>query len=257
MSKLYELRERVRELEKLSKADPGESPRETRAGFQMSINQARADLPAARTAYFNELSESLVKVYLTGNTDKNRKFVDLLKTKHLVFESPDFYGEIAARVAPTLGTDGMFKTESWRRFIEVVGDFSRRYGVTARTLPREPAGAGAPTFVELRNLMKKTVEDSFGYDLTKAFISEQVYHESFKTESQKSYALVPIFVDNLDERDMINASMFNKKPSYTVTFGENEDPTEEMADNLMFKVRSADKMERKAEKLEKSKNKGE
>lgn len=234
---LKESLEALKEAKKIANSDPFEAPKATRSGYQTLIAQMRAKLPELVNDYVKQLEKNIYKVYFTGDTPKNAEFVELLSKNAVVISTQDLYGEVAARVEPTLGKDGNFGSESWRRYIEVIGEYARKYGVVAKKLPVEPAGTGSKDLKELRLLIKKVTEEAFGWDLNKMYIYETVYKKASELNlTEGALIFVPIFVDDLNERDIINTQAYTHKPSYTVTFKEDEEPTVKLVQQFIKQV---------------------
>lgn len=227
------LKDKINSLKAFVAKHPGDVPAASRPSFEMSQRASRDELEKVSRDFFLALDKNCYKLFLSGNTEKNAKFVELLGKSVTVFTPTDLYGEIAAFLDTSLTPQRMFTSESWRRFLMFVGDYSRRYGVVAKKLPNEPAGIAFNSFIELRDGMKDVVEQAFGFDLAKAYIQEYVFNSALKAEINGGPIVVPIHINELDERDIINATLFKDKPSYTVTFEEGEEVTQEGVDKLV------------------------
>jgi hypothetical protein len=230
---LKALKDQINELKKFMSKHPGDVPLANRPAFEIRQRESKDELDKVSKEFFLALDKCCHKLFLTGSTDKNAKFVELLGKSVTVFVPTDIYGEAAAFLDTSLTPQRAFTSESWRRFLTFIGDYARRYGCVARRHPSEPAGICSKDFVDLRNQMKTLVEHTFDYDLAKANIQEQVFNLALKAEIDGGPIVVPIYVNSLDERDIINATLFKEKPSYTVTFEENEEVTQDGVDKLV------------------------
>ncbi len=233
---LVELKSQISDLKSLINKDSGDVPRATRSGFQIRQNQAKSELPELSKQFFDELQKSVVKVFFTGESGKNQLFVKLLSKSVTVFNPVDVYGQVALNCQHTLGYGGAFTSETWRQMLGSIGDVARKFGLVAVKVPTEPSGSSAPTLSDLRRIVKRVIDEAYGFNLAKAVIMEDVFNQAMKSEFSAGVIVVPMFVDDLDERDAINATLFRSKQSMTVTFAPEEFVSQELVDKFVSSI---------------------
>lgn len=242
MNSLEQSLKELKHAQQIVNSVPEQYPPETRSAHQTLIFQTKNKMGEYVKNYLDSLEPFLTKLYFLEN-EKNVKFLELLKKEADVLSySNDVYGEIANRVMPTLGGDKTFTSESWRRYLEVTGDFAYRYNLSAKVLPKEPSGFPVPDFASLRKLIKKVTEEAFGWELNRMFITEEVFKLASNMSLDATKPIyVPILIEDLAERDIINATTLKGKQNYTVVFKSEDEPSEKMVQQLIKTTKQANK----------------
>lgn len=233
---LNELKQTINEYNKLIKQDSAEFPPESRAGWTLKQQLAKNDLPKLQKDYFTELTKTLHKVNVVGgNPDMNMDFAKRLAEKVPTLVVQDVYGDLATQVLPLLTNGKDLGPTAWQRFLERAGDYSDYYQTFPYAVPAMPLSLTAGSLSELRIILKGVVEKYWGDTLNKAYVYQQVFKWSLTQTNDFTYGFVVVYQDS--EQDKDRNTMFTEKPSFTVSFDENDKSTEEVVTKLIEKAK--------------------
>lgn len=234
---MKELQTKINSHKALIKQDLYEFPTSTRGGWAAKQQQAKNELPTIQREYFSELENVLFKVYVVGNknTNLNKEFAQNLGKQVPTIVVEDVYSDLARQVQPLIGIGGEINATSWQRFLEVAGDYSDYYSSFPTSPPPMPVSQAAKSLSELRTVIKNVVETHWGESLNKQFVYQQVFNWSLKFTDDFSSGFVVVYVDEESERE--RNTMFSKKPSYTVSFEQEDTSTEDAVTKLIEKAK--------------------
>lgn len=233
---MNELKKTINEYNALIKQDPAEFAVENRGGWVLKQQMAKRELPKLQSEYFAELQKNLFRVnVIAGNPAMNQEFAKSLADKVPAVVVEDVYGSLANQVMPVLTNGKDFGATAWQRFLEIVGDYSDYYGNFPASVPAMPLSLSAGSLSELRTILKGVVEKYWGESLNKSYIYQQVFKWSLTQPSDFTYGFVIVYQDS--EQDKDRNTMFNEKPSFSVSFDENDKSTEEVVTKLIQKAK--------------------
>lgn len=237
MEKLKQLQTQLNDLNALLKRDIEEFPPATRVGWAARQQQAKTEIPSLRKEFFAELEGALFKVYVVGNKNValNKQFVDNLAKQAPTTAPSDIYGDIATQMMPLLGSGGEITTVAWQRFLDITGDYSDYYGSYPSEAPPAPLNSSAKNLEGLRLLIKNIVQRYWGETLNKPFVYQSVFNWSLELPSDFSFGFVVVYLDSEDDKE--RNTMFNKKPSYTISFEQEDTSSEEAVTKLIEKAK--------------------
>jgi hypothetical protein len=139
------------------------------------------------------------------------------------------------QVMPLLTNGRDVGATAWQRFLEVSGDYSEYYQSYPSVTPSLPMSLSASNLSELRTIIKDVVEKCWGESLNKAYVYQQVFKWSLLQPDDFTYGFVVVYQDS--DKDKERNTMFTERPSFSVSFDENDKSTEEVVTKLIEKAK--------------------
>ena len=190
----------------------------TKMGMETRKRQAKNDLDVLKNAYKNELINSAIKVFVTGDTVKAKRFVESLDGGSVVVVAGDgVYRKMAKNVEKTLDDRSRhFNTSQLVHLIDELHDFARDFELRDIPLPKmdgNDINTQAPTLEDVVDLVRKAIRATANDDINRIYLEREVLNKAVAVKAAGN--VVPVIIHSLtqDEIGGLSQNLFFGRPN--------------------------------------------
>lgn len=182
MGDLKEMLGRVVEARRLAGMNPDDYPRNTRAGFQMAANQARAELVGLERAYLTELQRRSVTVFVLGAPADVKAFVGLAGRAGVAVccDASDTYRRIAQKVDRSIGPDRNWTAHQHALAVENALSEAVDLGFQDANIDnrRSFQPRSVQTLEAVVEAVRETIVDRLGHDIARCALRKAIAQQA-------------------------------------------------------------------------------
>jgi hypothetical protein len=235
--KLNEILVRLKDAETTADIDLEAWDPRTRAGMQIRKNQAKRDIVDFAIEYQQEVTKTVVKVFVSGSRDYTQKLTELLKKEGVnAYYTESVYEDIARQVEPMLGTGRIFEAAAYNRLIDTANEYARMFGLYSANLEKQPSFRAVKSDQDLVGLVKEATRAMYGDSLNKSFLFNRFIREAIANRFNTNVSLLVVSNATTEEQTTLSKTLFVGQPNFSVELSENEVPTKSTALKIFRKV---------------------
>lgn len=175
-----------------------------RPGMEIFRRQATDAIDALQQQYLQELRKGVLLVFLVGDRDKVAQFSSvILEDRDMLLNVEEMFMRLAVPAERTIGARREFTTHQFSFINQEVYELAKELGVWEYPkLVVDPIiwNTTVPTPEDTLNHVRKIVSDTFGVDLTKIYVEQNIY--KMAVEAEYDQPVLPVFVSGVAKSDV-------------------------------------------------------
>lgn len=186
-------------------------------GMVIRKSQAQEELTNLKKAYFAFITNSVVKVFVTG--ERAHEFAEAMKKDNVVVSATEAYADLAKGLEPTLDRERVFTTSQLGILGRAMQKTMEEHAIRSLMLPSlEPRDLDTPvpTFNDLVDRVKTAMSKTNGQIVATTVTGSKILERALELKVDNTVMAVIITDVPKEEQQSFTSELFGTQPTLTL-----------------------------------------